>query len=160
MLLCACCGALTFQLARVLHSDGSIQLWRENHSQQDPLLFMIYKDLFLHPRRTSGTKSVQEQERPNESPWVGEAMEIFLYFLFCWSSSYYPVLLSVPQGKHVSKCQKWAKENTMDDNKKFLGRKDKGKKLLQDVVCTVGTEVMKESGSWRRTSWEKRSGEV
>ena len=26
----------------------------------------------------------------------------------------------------------------MDDNKKFLGRKDKGKKHLQDPVCTVG----------------------
>lgn len=42
---------------------------------------------------------------------------------------------------------KMSKENKMDDNQKFLGRKDKGKKLLQDVVCTVGREEMKESGS-------------
>ena len=66
----------------------------------------------------------------------------------------------MPQGKRFSKDQKWAKENKMDDNKKFLGRKDKGKKLLQDALCTVGREEMKQSQSWRKTSWEKRSGEV
>lgn len=40
-----------------------------------------------------------------------------------------------------------SKKNKMDDNKKFLGRKDKGKKLLQDAVCTVGREEMKQSQS-------------
>lgn len=40
-----------------------------------------------------------------------------------------------------------SKKNEMDDNKKFLGRKDRGKKHLQDAVCTVGREEMKQSQS-------------
>ena len=52
----------------------------------------------------------QEQERPSDSPWVGEDMEIVVYVPFCWFSLYYPRLLSVSQGKCVSKCHKWARK--------------------------------------------------
>ena len=40
-----------------------------------------------------------------------------------------------------------SKKNKMDDNKEFLGRKDKGKTLPQDAVCTVGREEMKQGQS-------------
>ena len=44
----------------------------------------------------------------------------------------------------------------MDDNKKFLGRKDKGKKLLQDALCTVGREEMKQSKLKENLTREKK----
>ena len=44
---------------------------------------MIFKDSLLHPRGTSGTECVQEEERSSESPWAGEDMEIVVYVPFC-----------------------------------------------------------------------------
>lgn len=113
----------------------------------------------------SPKKDIRYQKCPGTRKAIWKPMgrwsngDIFI-FSFLLIFLILPSIAKCATGQTCFQMPKMSKENKMDDNQKFLGRKDKGKKLLQDVVCTVGREEMKESGSWRRTSWEKRSGEV
>ena len=104
---------------------------------------------YIRYRKCPGTRKAIWNRMGRWRQW-----RYFYIFFFCWSSSYYPVLLSVPQGKHFSRCHKWPRKIKWMTTIKFLGRKDKGQKLLHDAVWTVGREETKQSQSWRKTSWE------